>query len=192
MATVIGITGSFGSGKTTVARMFAKKGAHVIDADRVVKSLWKNSGIKLLMKKEFMTVNKKEVADIAFSDKNKLNKLNRIFHPIVARKIKREIGRSRKKFIVVDVPLLIEAKMQKIFDIIIVVSCAKPEQIKRLSERFAKHDILKRIDSQLPINDKIKYADFVIDNSASLSDTKKQFDKIWRCINEDSCLSGHV
>ncbi|MEM7819873.1 MAG: dephospho-CoA kinase [Candidatus Aenigmatarchaeota archaeon] len=181
---IIGITGSFGSGKTTVANIFKDLGAYVIDADKIAKQLMKNKKIKSKIKNEFGTINRKNLSDVVFSDKRKLLKLNKIVHPIVIKEIKNRIKKSKNKIIVVDVPLLFEAKMEKFFDKIIVVNCDKKMQIKRLIKKgFEKRDILKRIKSQLPIEKKLKFADYVIDNNMDIISTKKQVKKIWVDIN---------
>ena len=179
---LIGITGSFGSGKSTVAKMLREKGAHVIDADTIAKRIFDKK--KKEIRKLFGTTNRKKIAEIAFSDKNKLKKLNSIIHPDIRKEINNIIKRNRGKIIVIDAALLIESNILiKNLDAIIIVKCKKNEAIKRLLKKsFLKDDIKKRFASQLPERKKIKYADYVIDNSGSISQTKKQVDEIWKKI----------
>ncbi|MCH8329330.1 MAG: dephospho-CoA kinase, partial [Nanoarchaeota archaeon] len=90
---IIGITGSFGSGKTTVANMFSKYGFKVINVDKLYRGIYnKNNSLKNKIKKEFGTINRSEIKKIVFNDYNKLKKLNKITHPIIISEIKKEIG----------------------------------------------------------------------------------------------------
>jgi dephospho-CoA kinase len=127
-------------------------------------------------------IDRKKLADIVFSDKNKLERLNKITHPCIIKEIKNRVSSSNEEFIVLDVPLLIEADMLKMVDKLIVVKADRRVVMKRLSKRYSKGEILKRIKSQLSLNGKVKVADYVIDNSKSLKDTKKQINEIWKKI----------
>ncbi|HLD48788.1 MAG TPA: dephospho-CoA kinase [archaeon] len=178
---LIGITGSFGSGKTTIAKMLAKKGAYIIDADKIAKQVFEKK--KKEIKKAFFTADRKKIADIVFSDKVKLRKLNSLIHPVVRKEINKIIAKNKKKAIVIDAALLIESDMLiKKLDALIIVKCSKKEAIKRLMKKgFQKGDILRRMKNQMPIKNKIKYADYIIDNS-SISQTKKQVDEIWKAL----------
>lgn len=184
---IIGITGSFGSGKTTVARIFKKfTNCSIIDADKITrdlekpnKILWKNIlmefGRGILKNKK---IDRKKLADIVFSDKNKLKKLNKITRPEIIKEIKNKIRSSNKEFIILDVPLLIEAGMLKMVDKLIVVKTDRKVLMDRLAKKYSKGEILKRITSQLSLRKKIKFADYVIDDSKSLKDTEKQVNDI--------------
>ena len=128
---IIGITGSFGSGKTTVANMFKNYGFKVINADKIYhKKFYKNNALKNKIKKEFGTLDRKKIKKIVFDDSKKLKKLNAIAHPTIIKTIKKEIKRIKNKKIIVDVPLLFESKIEKMFDKIIVVDCDKNKQVK--------------------------------------------------------------
>ncbi len=189
---IIGITGGFGSGKTTVARLFKKftKGS-IIYADKIARAmqeknkiLWKKIvrefGKDILLKNG--EIDRKKVAEIVFSDKNRLKELNKINHPYIIKEIKNRISSSNEEFIVLDVPLLIEADMLKMVDKLIVVKSDRRVVMKRLSKRYSKGEILKRIKSQLSMKGKVKVADYVIDNSRSLKATEKQVNEIWKKI----------
>lgn len=178
---IIGITGSFGSGKTTVANMFSKYGFRVINADKLYHGIYnKNKSLRNKIKKEFGTTNRTQLKKIVFNNPNKLKKLNKITHPTIIKEIKKGIKRIKNKNIVIDVPLLFEAKIQSMFDKIIVVKCSKKEQIKRILKkgRYSKKEIDNIINSQMPLNKKIKHADFVVDNGKTIKEVQSQIKNI--------------
>jgi dephospho-CoA kinase len=177
--TVIGVTGSFGSGKSTVSSAFSGLGAYVLDADKIAKKILKKKAISGKIKNEFGTTGRKKLADIVFSDTKKLEKLNRIIHPEVRNEIKRELKRMKKSVIVIDIPLLIEAGMADLTNKIIVVKASRKKIISR--SKLDKRNVLKRMKSQMPLRKKLKYADYVINNNGTKNNTKKQVMKI---INE--------
>ena len=165
---IIGITGSFGTGKTTVASMFKDLGAKVIDADKIVHSL----------------IDKKmrgKLAKIVFQRKEYLNRLCKVIHPFVVDKIRRLCKKYKNKLIVIDAPLLIEVGLHKEVDFVIVVKAKKDIQIKRAMKKtkLSRKEVLARINCQIPLREKISLADFVIDNSSTLSKTKNQVRKIF-------------
>jgi dephospho-CoA kinase len=186
---VIGITGNFGSGKSTVAAMFKKRGARVIDADAVVRDLILNDercrcairgvfGDRVVTKNE---VDRSKLAIAAFSDRRLLKKLEAILHPLVKEKFMDAIGKCRGKMIVLDVPLLIEAGWSGMVDAVIVVRATVNKEVLRLNKRsgHSRAEVLKRLKYQLPFRDKRRFADFIVDNRESLGDTDKQVKKIF-------------
>lgn len=188
---VIGVTGSFGSGKSTVARIFGSYGAKVIDADRLAHQCIKYKspaykrivcifGSKIL--KEDKSIDRKKLGRLVFSNKALLKKLNLIVHPEVISAIKKRIKSAREGLIFLDIPLLLEAGLKNIVDKVIVVKTERAKQLKRIQKKLSlgKPDILKRIKSQMPLPLKIHLADFVIDNSFTLKETKKQVAEIRR------------
>lgn len=182
---VLGITGSFGSGKTTISNLFKKYGFVVINADRLYHGIYnKNKVLRNKIKKEFGTLDRDGIKKIVFNDHKKLKKLNSMTHPIIIDSIKKEINKLKKNNkeagVIVDVPLLFEAKMQNMFDKIIVVKCDEKTQIKRLLKkgRHSEEEIRNIIKSQMSIEEKIKYADFVVNNSDALEKTKNQVEAI--------------
>jgi dephospho-CoA kinase len=190
---IIGITGTFGSGKTAVANVFRSFGARVIDADKIAHRLLipgsqaygkiiRNFGPAILRKDK--TIDRRRLSAIVFEDKKKRNKLNNITHPEVIRIIKRRIRDSSSKVIVLDAPLLIEAGLINLVDKLIVVTISPKKQIARLLAKtpLDRGQILKRINAQIAQNQKIRLADFIIDNSASIKQTRKQVQKIRRIL----------
>jgi len=190
--TVIGLTGSFGTGKTTVAGIFRSLGATIIDADilakqaikpgsRAYRSVIQEFGKGVLRKDGI--VNRKKLAGIVFSSRNKLTKLTSFIHPVVIQQIKKRVKRAQKGIIVIDVPLLIESGLEKIVDKIVVVKTSRATQIKRCVKKgFSESDVKMRIRHQLALAKKIQRADFVIDNNGSKTDTGKKVKKLWRVI----------
>ncbi|MFH0949000.1 MAG: dephospho-CoA kinase [Candidatus Aenigmatarchaeota archaeon] len=175
---VIGVTGCFGSGKTTVAGIIKKfTDCYVINADGVAKRIMAGK-IREDIKSAFGTTDRKKLTKIVFNDKKKLALLGSIVHPHVIGEINKLVKASGKKIVVIDVPLLIESGMQDMTDRIILVKCKKNVIFSRLRDRFTKEIAEKIIKSQLPFDKKKKYADYVIDNSYSLSETKKKIMKI--------------
>lgn len=187
----MGITGSFGSGKSTVAKMFAASGAKLIDADKIAHSVIKPGNIaykriiagfgnEVLGKNR--VINRKELAGVVFNNKVLLKRLNDIVHPEVIGIIRKQIENSGQKIIILDAPLLIEAGLKRIVDKIIVVRITEKKQIERVKFRtsLSRADILKRIKSQISLNVKSRLADFIIDNSGTRKETKKQVERIRR------------
>ena len=182
---IIGITGSFGSGKTTVSNLFKKYGFIIIDVDKLYHDdFYKNHRLRNRIKKEFGTLDRNELKKIVFSDYSKLKRLNRITHPVIIKMMKKEIQKlknnNKNMNIAVDIPLLFEAKVEKLFDRIIVVKAGKKAQIKRILKKgkYSKKEIENIIKSQMPLKEKIKKADFVVDNGKTIKNTKKQIKKI--------------
>jgi len=191
---VIGLTGSFGTGKSTVARMFKELGARVLDADTITHNLirpgrdsWRKIvrwfGPDILNRNQ--TINRDKLAKIVFRKRQDLRKLEEIIHPLVVREIAGRLGKienSRKdEIVVIDAPLLIEVGLAKKVDTLIVVKLNRTEQIVRSLKQkgISRAQILKRIRSQLPLSKKIAIADYVIDNNGKKNDTRRQVKKIW-------------
>jgi dephospho-CoA kinase len=125
---------------------------------------------------------------MVFTNPTPLRKLNKVTHPEIIKLIKKEINsaknktNSQEKILIIDAALIYEAKMDRLMDKIIVVCINEDEQVKRLAKRnnLSKEEALQRIKSQMPMKEKVKMADYVIDNSNSLDETKKQVEKIWK------------
>ncbi|MDD5136294.1 MAG: dephospho-CoA kinase [Candidatus Omnitrophica bacterium] len=188
---VIGLTGSFGTGKSFVASVFRSLGAKVVDADSIAHKVIRRgspaySRIVRLFGRDVLNsaneIDRKKLGEQAFRDAGLLGKLNRIVHPEVIRRIKRSIAEvSKKDVVVIDAPLLVEAGLDRCVDKLIVVKCSKRRQIERCQEKFCmeREGILRRIASQIPLKKKIKMADFVINNNQTRSRTKRQVQKVW-------------
>ena len=182
---IIGLTGSFGSGKTTVAHLLRGCGAKVIDADEVTRKLLSPGGKgEQKVVKTFghailhaNKINRSALANIVFQDPRELKKLTDILYPIGLNEIKKQIAEERNaKLIVLDVPLLFESSWDKLADVTIVVQSNQNLQVQRLLKRtgLSKADILRRIKCQMPVKEKLKRADMVIDNRATINQTRIQ------------------
>jgi len=192
---IIGITGSLGTGKTTVAKIFKRMGAIVLDADEIARRLiepntpaWtriKGYFGEGILRKDGR-INRKALAKEVFSDRRRLNKLCGIIHPLVYKEIEKkvkEIKKSNAKAVVaLDVPLLLESGGRSKVDKLVVVTAARDVQIKRAIRKFGltRAEILQRIEAQMPLSEKERAADFIIDNKGSLSATERQAVKIWK------------
>ncbi len=191
MYKIIGVTGSFGSGKTTVTKMFAKLGAYAIDADKIYHSLIKpgKSCYKKIVRhfgKDILGrsghVDKQKLGKIVFKDNVRLKTLNRLAHPEVIKEIKKIIKARKGRVIAIDAPLLIESGFYKQMDKVILVANNREEQVKRVREArgIAVKETSKRIRMQMPFKKKQAFADFIIDNSGSKRDTLNQVAEIWK------------
>lgn len=199
LLTVIGLTGGIASGKSTVSALLKEKGAAIIDADKIAREImtkckpaWHEVvdyfGDEIL-NEDKNDIDRKKLADIVFSDKAKLEVLNSITHPKIIEEIKRQVEeykKAGKKIIVIDAALLIEAGLNKIVDEVWVVAVNEEVQLQRLMTRekgITKDEAVKRIKSQMPLTEKLKFADRVIDNNSTIEETKNQVDKIWTKIS---------
>ncbi|MDO8488974.1 MAG: dephospho-CoA kinase [Candidatus Omnitrophota bacterium] len=188
---VLGITGNIGSGKSSVASMFKAKDSQLIDADRlghellsigcgVYKKIIKSFGKGIL--KANKEIDRVKLGAIVFARSQALAKLNSIVHPVLIREIKRLIRNSNKRVIILDAALIIEAGLKNMVDTLIVVTAKKSQQIlrSRKSSGLKNGQIMKRLKSQISQNKKLSFADFIIDNSGSIGETRKQVLEIRR------------
>lgn len=191
---VIGVTGGLGSGKSTVAAMFAKLGAKVLDADRIAAQQTQKTGLcfRKIVKAfgtEVLgggTLDRKKLAKIVFADTKKLSKLEKIIHPVVLKEIRTKVRQYKRrgnvKAVVLDVPLLFESGLYRDTDVNIVVKASRFRQIQRAKKRLhiSPLEALQRIQRQMPLKTKVQWAESVIDNNKTLNLTKKQVGIIWQ------------
>ena len=188
----VGLTGSIGTGKTTVLDLFKDLGAYVISADQIVHKLLKRKDIKEKIRKEFgdvftqeSEIDRKKLADIIFRNKEKRKKLESIIHPEVFKELDKFFKHVSEKnpdaVAIAEIPLMIETGSYKNYDVVIVVYAPEDLQIKRLKEKgMEDEEILMRIRSQMPIDEKVKYADIVIKNTGSLEQLKKEVENVYK------------
>ena len=195
---IVGLTGSVGTGKSTVANLFKELGAYVIDWDELAREVtrphlkaWKEIveyfGKGIL--NEDLTINRQKLADIVFSNKEKVAKLNQIVHPEVFKEDERITDEIKSldpdALVIKDIPLLFELTRPVYVDKIVVVSASEQTQLRRLEEKvITREDARNRIKSQLPLEEKIKSADFVINNDGPLEETKKQVEEIYSLLRK--------
>lgn len=189
---VAGLTGNLGTGKTTVAQMFAQLGAAVIDADQVAKeALFHDPFCTHRVKRLFPEaveqgkINPKTLADIVFHHPDRLSQLEGIVHPAVRRKVAARLRQLQKggriKVVILDAPLLFEAGWDDFADAVIVVKANQALQIRRVMKDrgMSRQDILTRLRVQMPQQEKMERADFVIDNRFSKAKTRAQVKSLW-------------
>ena len=192
----VGLTGGIAAGKSVVGEMFMALGARLIQADQISHQLIqpgqlvhqevvRHFGQAILNPDQ--TVNRPKLAEAAFS--GRIQELNRIVHPAVLQKQKEwmaDIGRKNPQAIaIVEAALILEAGSAKDFDRLVVVTCRPEQRIQRWIQRMnvdqeaARREVTRRMAAQLPDEEKIKAADYVIDNSGSLDETQKQVHQIY-------------
>ena len=192
MAKIIGLTGGIATGKSTVSKMFKENNIPVIDSDHIAKSLLNKGSdayqeIIAEFSDEILTtngeINRKKLAEKLFSDIEIREKINGIIHPRVKEIVRREITRLEsygENMIVIDVPLLFETDFHQECDVSVLVYARQKDQVERLVERnqISEEYAMKKIKAQLPMSKKKALADIVIDNSKSILETRKAFDKV--------------
>ena len=179
----VGITGIFGSGKTTVSSIFKDADIPVVSCDDIVQRLLKKREIITKITDIFSkdavregSIDKKYLSDMVFSDKKARIKLEQILHPEVFKTIQKKSLDYEKihDIIVIEIPLLFETKSERLVDKVVVVKASRRAILERLKERYTEKEILQRWKSQIPLKDKEKKADYVIDNSGTYSETFRQ------------------
>jgi dephospho-CoA kinase len=180
---LVGLTGGVATGKTTVAELFQRCGAVVIDADQLAREVvepgkpaWRDivRAFGRTVLHPDRTLNRQALGTIAFKNKTTLRRLERIIHPRVAReqaRLTRQAMRKKPRAVVIyDVPLLFEAGIDGRVDTTIVVTTDRDTQIARLKKRngLTRAEALRRIKSQMPLSEKRRLADYVVDGNTSL------------------------
>ncbi|MFO8086815.1 MAG: dephospho-CoA kinase [Bacteroidales bacterium] len=170
---ILGLTGSIGSGKSTVAKVFLSMGIPVYFSDHKAKQLyWKDSvkeKVKQLFGDEVFSGHQIDVnalARVAFANSDKLNKLNQIIHPLVAEDFDQWTEQQNTKAVIQESALVFEAGLKDRFDFVITVSAPMDLRIQRvmLRDQLSKDQVMKRMVHQWPDQEKVKRADFVIVN----------------------------
>ncbi len=192
---IIGVTGGVGTGKSTVAKIFRKLGATVLDADRITHELL-DPGTEVFRKirarfgESVLTargaIDRRRLGALVFRDPKRLRWLTAILHPAVRREIHKRLGKIRrqnsKAVVVLDVPLLIEAGNAYRLDALVVVSAPLKTVARRLKERsgWSFGELKARQAFQMPLREKEQRADFVVRNEGSLASTRRQAIQVWK------------
>jgi dephospho-CoA kinase len=191
----VGLTGGIATGKSTVVRMLVKKGARVIDHDGLVHILqepgqpvWKriveSFGRDILDADE--RIDRKKLGNLVFDNQQRRKLLEGIVHPAVleeAQRQREEIFRANEKAIILsDIPLLLEVGMQDEFDLVLLVYASSELQIKRVMRRnnLSREEAIARLKSQMPIDEKLKFADLVIRNDGTMRELERRVDEVWQ------------
>ena len=213
----VGLTGGIASGKSVVGEMFVALGAHLVQADRIAHSLMqpgeavynevvRHFGREILNPDG--SVNRSKLAEVAFrpatappgARASRIEELNRIVHPVVIRSQDawmEEMGRQDPHAVaIVEAALILEAGAGERFDRLIVVTCSDEQRVTRFAARqkidleAARREVMRRMAAQLPDEEKIKAADFVIDNSGSLEKAREQARVVWEKLRAAAALSS--
>ena len=212
----VGLTGGIAAGKSVVGEMFVSLGAHVVQADRIAHSLMqpgeavynevvRHFGREIL--NPDCSVNRAKLAEAAFGTAtapegkraSRIEELNRIVHPVVIRSQDawmKEMGRQDPHAVaIVEAALILEAGAAERFDRLIVVTCSAEQRVARFAARqkidleAARKEVVRRMAAQLPDEEKIKAADYVIDNSGSLDQTREQVRQVWQKLQAETSES---
>lgn len=187
----LGLTGGIGSGKSTVARMLAERGAVVVDADQIARELVEPGGAALAeLVTEFGprilqadgSLSRGELASMAFSDPRATERLNAIMHPLIGAEAQRRINDEPEAAVVVyDMPLLVETGQADLVDMVVVVDVPEAVQLDRAVRLrgLDEADVQRRMGVQASRADRLARADVVIDNSGTLPQTHEQVDQLW-------------
>jgi len=192
----VGLTGGIACGKSYTLKELQRHGAYTIDADAIVHQLMLpgHPGYHKVVEAfgtEFLNsdsyIDRRKLANLVFSDPAARQKLNEIIHPLVFAEEKRQVEEAeliqrRTPMVVVDAALMIEAGSYRNYDVILMVYARPEVQLMRLMlrDQLDAEDALKRIASQMALLEKIKYADYVIENSGKLSNTSEQVTHTFR------------
>lgn len=177
------------TGKSTVTDMFVAKGAAKIDADAIAHDVLENDagviGSVIAAFGEDISsagkIDRRKLAAKVFSRKDGPARLSRITHPAIIRRINDKLADITEGAAVVDAPLLMEAGLTGIVDVVVVVTASRATQIKRATERgISREEAEAVIASQMPLSEKEKLADHVIDSDRGIDTTKKGVDAIWK------------
>ena len=204
----VGLTGGIASGKSVVGEMFEALGAHLIQADGIAHELMQpGEAVYREVVRRFGeeildpdgSVNRSRLAEAAFEGLGKpsrVQELNQIVHPAVIRKQDdwmEEVGRQDSRAIaIVEAALILEAGAAKHFDRLVVVTSRPEQRIQRwamrvgVDEEAARREVSRRMAAQFPDEEKIKAADYVIDNSGSLDETRKKVGEIYRELKREA------
>lgn len=188
MALVIGLTGSIGTGKSTIANQFKKLNIPVIDADLIAREVVEpgkeayNEIVNTFgqeIVQEDGSLNRPRLGGIVFADENKRKILNSIIHPAIRREMLRQRDfyiEQGEPCIVLDIPLLFESKLTNFVDKIIVVYTSKENQLQRILKRddISEEEALQRMNAQIDIAKKVEWADEVINNDGSIAESEAQ------------------
>jgi dephospho-CoA kinase len=195
-----GLTGGIASGKSTISRMFASLGCITIDADQIVAQLYepgeaghaalvRTYGSRILT--EAGTIDRHKLADIAFANGESAKALNALIHPIVvAEETKRMAAEEQRaggdRIVIVEATLLIEAGGRERYDRIVLVDVDPETQLARAVARgMTAEDAARRVAHQMPREERLRYADYVIDNSGDLDAARTETTRVFQILRRD-------
>lgn len=197
---ILGLTGNIGCGKSSLSKILMQNNIDVIDADIISRNIFEDKELLNLVFENFGeniknldgSLNRKALGNIVFNDDQKLVLLNGLTHPKIKEKILNKINEIRnigKSLVVIDAALLIEGGYLDILDKLIVITCKESIQISRiqLRDNLTKEQAISRMNSQMSQDEKIKYADYIIDNSGDTNNLKHKAEELIRYMKENWC-----
>jgi len=191
---LLAVTGGIASGKSTVSRMLGELGAPLIDFDLIARRVVEPGTPGLAKIVDYFgrqvlavdgSLERKKLSDIVFGDPEKRKKLESFTHPLIFEEFFKQADEIAAKnpgaIIQVAVPLLIELGLQQMFDKVLVVYVPAEDQIERLAKRdgISREAAANILKAQLPIDEKLQFADFVVDNTNDLACTRHQVEGVW-------------
>lgn len=193
---VIGIVGGIGSGKSTVARMLAELGASVIDADALGRELLEVPELKdeltRMWGREILDkagkIDRSRLARQAFADRQNLEQLNALVHPLLLKRLRRKLEAHRAAndhpLLIIDAALLLEWGLDTICDKLVFVGAHLELRNKRVQgqRQWEPDELARRENLQLPLSQKQARADYFIDNSGTIAETSKQVRDLWQAL----------
>jgi len=196
----VGLTGGIGAGKSTVADLFSQKGAVVIRSDELARQVIEpqTPGFEQVVArfgKEFVNsegyIDRAKLAQVVFHDDAALKDLENIIHPMVRNKTNLIIEQQTAETIIVnEIPLLLEKKMESLFDFLVIVISSEKNRLERLTQRGLKKDqVIARMAKQVSDEDRKAAADFLIVNDGNLDQLEADVEKIWQTLQERSFKS---
>lgn len=189
---VVGLTGSFGSGKTTVSKILKKLGASkIISSDSLAHEALLPGNTCFKKIKSFFhiqgLVSRKQIAQEVFANPKKRRALEAIIHPYVRQRIVKELSRTKCGVVILEVPLLFEAKFDRMCDVTITVSAGRSNLMKRLARLgFSRDEISARFRAQFSESQKMRKADFIIENKGSKKLLEKKTKLAWQKLTRQS------
>lgn len=195
----LGLTGGIASGKSTVAAMFKELGAHLVDTDLIARQTVApgSDALKLIVAEFGQAVldqngdlDRRRLRELIFADGKARAKLNAIVHPAVAARVREELARiaevDPQGVALVDVPLLYETNTQGRYRAVVVVYAPPMVQVQRLMKRdgVSRQAAEQSLQAQMPLSEKKQKAQFVVDNSGTLQETREQVRAVWKDIEK--------
>lgn len=189
----LGVTGGLGSGKSSVARLFGELGAPVIDADQVAREVVApgTPGLSAVIEafgRDYLapdgTLDRRRLGQLVFADPAARRRLEAIIHPEVIRAMRSRaeaLERAGSRVVVLEVPLLFEAGLAGEVDKVVVVDAPEEERLARVVTRdgLSPEEARERLAAQLPLAEKVRWADYVIDNAGPWEKTRLQVERLW-------------
>ncbi len=196
---IVGLTGNYGMGKSTVLRMFKKLGAVTLETDEIVDTLLHDEAVLVRIREVFGekvisedgNLDKTKVAAVVFRNRELRDALEAIIHPLVSEIIRDFLEEMKRregdeKVVIIEIPLLFEKKYTGQFKRTMTVFTSQEVALKRLEEAgVGREDALLRLNAQMPVQEKVKKSDFAIDNSGPSDETGAQVAGVYRTLLED-------